>query len=207
MQNTCLECGGIIPTGKPSQPRKFCGHQCSERWHKGKERVATADRFWAKVNKNGPTPSHCPELGACWVWTRGKERYGRMKHYGRDVLAHRLSMMFHLGTLSDDDCVLHHCDNTRCVRPAHLFLGTPATNAQDRVAKGREPDRSGERNPRAKLTAEQVETIRARYTRGKRSGPGARGTLAKEFHVSTGAVDRILSRQSWSRITPTPRPC
>src|SRR5687768_1246351 len=27
------------------------------------------ERFWSKVNRNGPIPSHCPELGRCWLWT------------------------------------------------------------------------------------------------------------------------------------------
>jgi hypothetical protein len=26
------------------------------------------ERFWAKVNKDGPIPEHCSELGKCWVW-------------------------------------------------------------------------------------------------------------------------------------------
>jgi hypothetical protein len=30
-----------------------------------------SDRFWAKVNKNGPVPAHRPELGPCWLWTAG----------------------------------------------------------------------------------------------------------------------------------------
>jgi hypothetical protein len=25
------------------------------------------ERFWVKVNKDGPVPVHCPELGPCWV--------------------------------------------------------------------------------------------------------------------------------------------
>lgn len=27
------------------------------------------ERFWAKVNKDGPVPGVRPELGPCWVWT------------------------------------------------------------------------------------------------------------------------------------------
>jgi hypothetical protein len=26
------------------------------------------ERFWEKVDKNGPVPAHRPELGPCWVW-------------------------------------------------------------------------------------------------------------------------------------------
>ena len=37
------------------------------------------DRFWAKVDKNGPVPAHRPELGPCWIWTaaRFKRGYGK----------------------------------------------------------------------------------------------------------------------------------
>lgn len=28
-------------------------------------------KFWEKVNKHGPVPEHCPELGPCWIWTAG----------------------------------------------------------------------------------------------------------------------------------------
>ena len=30
------------------------------------------ERFWPKVDKNGPVPEPHPELGPCWVWTGAK---------------------------------------------------------------------------------------------------------------------------------------
>jgi hypothetical protein len=32
------------------------------------------ERFWSKVDRNGPVPEHRPELGPCWVWTAGTFR-------------------------------------------------------------------------------------------------------------------------------------
>ncbi len=30
---------------------------------------AVHQRFWAKVDKNGPVSAHAPSLGQCWLWT------------------------------------------------------------------------------------------------------------------------------------------
>lgn len=33
--------------------------------------------------------------------------------------------------------VLHRCDNTACINPSHLFVGTQRDNVDDMVSKGR----------------------------------------------------------------------
>lgn len=48
--------------------------------------------------------------------------------------------------------VCHHCENRRCVRPGHLFLGTALDNTRDMFAKGRANKTRGEGTGRAKLT-------------------------------------------------------
>ncbi len=37
---------------------------------------ATIARFWIKVNKDGPTPMHSPELGQGWQWMGYKPQKG-----------------------------------------------------------------------------------------------------------------------------------
>jgi hypothetical protein len=55
------------------------------------------------------------------------------------MVASRVSWQIHCGEIPAGLQVLHKCDNPRCVRPDHLFLGTIADNVHDMLAKGRNP--------------------------------------------------------------------
>lgn len=111
------------------------------------------ERFWAKVNKQGPIVR--PELGPCWEWTASlnSKGYGKMNVGGYEAkyqAAHRISWELVRGKIPDNLKVLHRCDNTKCVNIDHLFLGTQADNLRDMHNKGRAPkiNNSGEKNPR-----------------------------------------------------------
>ena len=125
-------------------------------------------RFWANVNKNGPVPAHCPELGPCWLWKPAKGyQYGEIKRDsaapGRSPgKAHRVSWILHYGAIPKRKrFVCHKCDNPRCVRPDHLFVGTHRDNMADMVAKGRSP-----RNYKCNLNSDQRIEIRSRHAAG-----------------------------------------
>lgn len=91
-------------------------------------------RFWNKVCKTE----------TCWEWTAANNRgYGVIGMPGRNgkmVYAHRYSYELHYGSFDQSLLVCHHCDNPSCVRPDHLFLGSPLSNQQDKVNKGRHPE-------------------------------------------------------------------
>jgi hypothetical protein len=89
--------------------------------------------FWDRVNKDGPIHLIC---GQCWVWIGALIRGG----YGqfRGERSHRFAYRNLVGEIPDGILVLHRCDNPVCVNPAHLFLGTPQTNMDDKVSKGRQ---------------------------------------------------------------------
>lgn len=104
-------------------------------------RLTQLEKFWSRINQNGPIPPHLPTLGPCWVWTRGTASagYGRMRWRGGYEYAHRIMWILANDAIPDGLWILHKCDNPLCCRPEHLFLGTPLDNVIDRNAKGRHP--------------------------------------------------------------------
>lgn len=103
----------------PNEPRR-------RRWIRGD--VAT--RFWARVIK-GPS---------CWLFDGATDRagYGRMNLCnGKFTSAHRVSYEIVFGAVPAGFEVCHRCDNPRCVRPDHLFLGSHEDNMRDMARKGR----------------------------------------------------------------------
>lgn len=108
-------------------------------------------RFWEKVNLDGPLPDqsvpHYTGLEKCWVWTKPAGRYGISRGRKKSISSHRASWLLHHGTINEGLFVLHRCDNSKCVNPSHLFLGTALDNNRDRANKKRSAygDRNGSR--------------------------------------------------------------
>jgi hypothetical protein len=89
------------------------------------------ERFAARVIKTD----------TCWIWTGTTTNgYGQIAMGSRPqhrFRAHRLSWMLHFGDIPAGLEVMHTCDEPRCVRPAHLRLGTHKENMADAATKGR----------------------------------------------------------------------
>ncbi len=141
--------------------------------------------FWNRVTI---PPEGCWE----WVGNRMSNGYGRLYWAGVSYHVHRLSWVLHRGLIPRGMYVCHHCDNKTCVRPDHLFLGTPADNMRDKAAKKR--SLYGEKNPHAKLTESEVSEIRAKR------GSGTCQQLATEYGVGVAAISKIQLRQLWKHI-------
>ena len=75
----------------------------------------------------------------CWNWLRVTTDFGhgRIRVNGRKMIASRAAWLAWNGAIPDGMQVCHHCDNPRCINPAHLFLGTNTDNVRDCIAKGR----------------------------------------------------------------------
>lgn len=143
-------------------------------------------------------------LDGCWPWKGKGERYGNVMHDRRSVGVHRASYETFKGEIPEGLMVRHTCDNTRCVNPAHLLLGTSAQNSADAVERGRQAHH--ETHGRAKLSRAVVEEIRWKWLAGKN-----KKDLGIEYSVSHTQITRILTGRSWrGAIVPVqaarPRP-
>lgn len=92
-------------------------------------------RFWSKVSISSPSE--------CWLWNGAKSGAVGGKNYGHILLnghmtrAHRISYYIQNGVIPDGGVICHSCDNTLCVNPSHLWLGTQRDNMRDMISKGR----------------------------------------------------------------------
>lgn len=96
-----------------------------------KHRYSVMERFLAKISVDATT--------GCWVWIAARlhHGYGQFGFNGKSGKATHAAWKLFKGPIADGLCVLHKCDNTSCVNPDHLYLGTQADNARDRHARGR----------------------------------------------------------------------
>jgi hypothetical protein len=138
----------------------------------------------------------------CWNWIkfRNADGYGQFwdgtyrNEQPRFINAHRWLWIHLHGQIEDHLRVCHSCDNPSCCNPAHLFIGTQRDNMHDAIRKGRwNPSSPGEKNPRAKLTWEQVREMRSSYT-GRR---GEIGDLAVLYGVTRDQISKILLGKAW----------
>jgi hypothetical protein len=127
----CASCGREFNAFacEVARGRKYCGGDCYKSVQSFRVKPIAA-RLWAKVEKTS----------GCWnfkgAMTKGYGVIGTSTSGDQDY-AHRVSWRLAFGEIPDRLFVCHHCDNPRCVRPDHLWLGTPADNNLDRKQKGR----------------------------------------------------------------------
>ena len=157
------------------------------------------ERFWSRVDK---TPGFGKD-GDCWEWIgMPSAKYGEFSFKGRRYGSHRFALELRLGrSISEGLMACHTCDNTRCVRPDHLFEGTPLENMQDMWAKGRaNPIRpynaaKGAKVRTAKLTDDKVLELRKR-----RRNKEKLGDLALAYDITVSQVWQIASGRSWKHL-------
>lgn len=148
------------------------------------------ERFWANVRKTS----------LCWHWTgciQKSNGYGVISESGKRGkrwYAHRYAYTISHGPIPSGSYVCHRCDNPACVNPDHLFLGDGRVNMRDASTKNRLVH--GERHHSARLTAEMVMEVRARYAAGGCTYKG----LAREYGVFDQAIKHAIIGKTWARV-------
>jgi len=149
-------------------------------------------RFWHKVDVG--------DKDDCWEWLAFKSiaGYGRFSFDGKNIPAHRFSMMI-VGEEINGLCVCHKCDNPGCVNPHHLFVGTQADNMRDAAKKGRMKRKKPTRKKyvfnapeRRILSPSEIKEVKKLYKKGVH-GSGAYA-LGRKFGVSYGQIQNVLKK-------------
>jgi len=168
-----------------------------------KKNLPIKTRFWSHVTKGNNND--------CWEWFGAHDHfgYGHLKILGKLVSSHRLSWVLHKGKIPLNMCVLHRCDNPKCINPDHLFLGTKKDNNLDKETKGRANhafgnrhgryvspwDSRGEKNSNAILTKKQVIMVREMAKKGY-----SIALLSRKLSVSEGCLRNIVKRRTWKHL-------
>ncbi len=141
-------------------------------------------RFWAKVDTSGE----------CWEWTACLVGgYGAFGVDGMSARSHRVSWEIAHGPIPHGLLVCHKCDNPKCVRPEHLFLGTTADNVADKWRKGRGP--CGEKSGTAKLSEADVLSIHSRFKAGE-----TRAEIAAGYGLDVTTIAKIITGRNWAHV-------
>jgi hypothetical protein len=138
------------------------------------------------------------QANGCWIFTGCPTQRNAQVTLGktRKVVVYRAAMEWVLGfPVPDAVKVCHHCDNSRCLNPKHLFLGTQGDNVRDMHAKGRANTPRGTSQSVSKLDDSKVREIRALFA----SGIG-RADIARNFGVSWTTVDFVLRGRTWKHV-------
>jgi HNH endonuclease len=157
--------------------------------------VPLRERFWAKVL-----------LGDnCWEWI-GCLSHGRavISVDQRPKAAAIVSWKFFRGEIPAGIKVCHACDNPKCVRPGHLFLGTQHQNILDAKQKGR-------LNKNRKYRPERASTARLNWALVRQIRADDKATLAdlaKKYSVCIATVSNVRNQKTWidssHRLTENP---
>ncbi len=131
----------VVGCERPHSANGFCAMHNTRVWAGGVPGEVDAlyapdgmdllDRWWAKVDKDGPLPTYAPFLGCCWCWLGkpNKLGYGAIQVDHRSRPAYRVGYELLVGPVPDGLVLDHLCRVPICVRPSHLEPVTQAENA------------------------------------------------------------------------------
>lgn len=198
----CPQCGTSFYRA-PSKRAVHCSAACAITAGAHIHTTPAKVRFWQHVDKSAD----------CWLWTGGIA-YGKYGAFtvrpGEQIGAHAFAYQLASGEpIPDGMEVCHSCDVMQCVRNdesgvytingvarprfGHLWIGTHAENMADRNLKRRHGH--GEQHWHAKLTEDDVRSIRSRWKNGEHEV-----LLAAEYSMTYQNIMHIVLRRSWRHV-------
>lgn len=192
-QNSACGRSFSVTTHRQKQAARYYSHAC----YSTANTRNIAERFWEKVLIS-------PD--GCWLWQGYKDKNG----YGvfavrKKVRAYAHHMAYELthGPVPQGIFVCHDCpggDNPACVRPDHMFLGTPKDNTQDAMTKGKmtlgflHNPPQGELNGHARFSNNDVLYIRSL------EGQESARVVAQRFDTIPAVIYQMWKRVSWKHL-------
>lgn len=188
---TCVFCGRVFERDKRSTwaywaKAKFCSRECfgadkSAKAAENRQPIEVLFHQRYKVMDSG-----------CWEWQGAKDRggYGILPYARRSYRAHKVALELDGRPPKPGQYACHKCNNPSCVRPSHLYPGTPTENMADAKANG--TVRMGEEVHFAKLTERDITAIRASTL--------SHELIAKSFGVSRSCISMVKSGKTWGHV-------
>jgi len=135
-----------------------------------------------------------------WPFARASHGYGVTTVGGRYALAHRVMCeKAHGAAPTPAHESAHSCGKGHegCVHPRHLRWATKSENAVDAMIHGTSGviDNKGENHRMAKLTEDDVRSIRRRRECGETNV-----SLAKEYGVHSSCISQVTNGPNWRHV-------
>lgn len=114
-----------------------------DRYRNNQERHArgrtVTGRSWMPIEQRLDLQIKRNEKTECWEWqgTVHRQGYGTIMWNHKRMAAHRASYIVHRGPIPEGKILLHQCDNSLCINPDHLRVGTREENAREMCERGR----------------------------------------------------------------------
>jgi hypothetical protein len=133
-------------------------------------------------------------MSGCWLW----EGYARHitpnylqpegSYKGKKLRVAKIAWLLHNGEIPSGMHVLHRCNNSLCVNPAHLYLGSHQQNMRDLKCSDRA------RNGHTKVTIEHLNAVRKLRADGETVA-----SCAQHLGITAKAMSRLFNGRSERR--------
>ena len=136
--------------------------------------------------------SKCQSSGNCIQWVGGRHTrydYGVFNYKGIPIDVRRAALAI-IGQAYKGGVVVNTCGCKTCVNPEHIKIVPRVQWWKEN--KDSFPSHVGEKNPNARITKQDAQTIRLEWKNGI-----SQSELARRFKISRAAVQMIIRDKLW----------